>query len=130
MPAKVISTEAAGVENGIHLDYFTSEVALEESEIRSTDPDIPMDNNYMHNELHFQMPWGCVEYNDEGDEIDNSDAIPTSSWRRQAATALSRFDLGSSDVDGYEGNNMDHADADKEEEASQSNDGLTQNLED
>jgi len=41
-----------------------------------------------------------------------------------------RTDLGPSDVDGYEGEDGDHADADAEEEASQANDGSTQNVED
>ena len=77
-PATVISMEAARVDNPILLDYLTSEVALEEAEIRSTDPNIPIDHNRTDDELHFGMPGGCEEYNDEGDEIDKSDAIPTS----------------------------------------------------
>jgi len=44
-PAEVIRVEAARVDNAIHLDYLTSEVALEEPEIESTDPNIPIDNN-------------------------------------------------------------------------------------
>jgi hypothetical protein len=45
---------------------------------------------------------------------------------------LERFDLGTSDVDGYEGEDVNDADADadKEEEASQVDDGSTQNVED
>ena len=39
-------------------------------------------------------------------------------------------DLGPSDVDGYEGEDRDDADADEEEETSQANDGSTQNVED
>jgi hypothetical protein len=38
MPAGVISTEIACVDNAILLDYLTSEVALGEHEIGSTDP--------------------------------------------------------------------------------------------
>jgi hypothetical protein len=45
MPAMVISVEAARVGNAILLDFLTSEVALEEPEIRSTDSNIPIDNN-------------------------------------------------------------------------------------
>jgi hypothetical protein len=45
MPAMVISVEAARVGNAILLYFLTSEVALEEPEIRSTDPNIPIDNN-------------------------------------------------------------------------------------
>jgi hypothetical protein len=40
----VISVEAARVDNAILLDYLASEVAYEEPEIRSTDPNIPIDN--------------------------------------------------------------------------------------
>jgi hypothetical protein len=129
-PAAVISTEAARVDNAILLDYLTSEVALEEPEIGSTDPNIPIDNNCTDDELHFGMPGGCEDYDNEGDEIDESDAIPTASRRRRAATELERFDLGTSDVDGYEGDDGDDADADEEEEASQADEGLTQTLED
>ena len=132
-PAVVISVEAARVDNAILLDYLTSEVALEEPEIGSTDPNIPIDNNCTDDELHFGMPGGSGDFEDEGDK---SDAIPTASRRRRAATELERFDLGSSDVDGYEGEDGDDADAeedsdaDEQEEASQVDDRSTQNVED
>jgi len=76
-PAVVISTEASSVDNAILLDYLTSEVALEEPEIGSTDPNIPIDNNCTDDELHFGMPGGSGNYEDEGDERDDRDAIPT-----------------------------------------------------
>jgi len=41
-----------------------------------------------------------------------------------------RTDLGPSDVDGYEGEDGNDADADEEEDASQGDDGSTQNEED
>jgi len=41
-----------------------------------------------------------------------------------------RTDLGSSEVDGYEGKDGDDADADDEEKASQADYGWTQNVED
>ena len=41
-----------------------------------------------------------------------------------------RTDLGRSDVDGYKGEDGDDADVDEEEEASQADDGSTQNVED
>jgi hypothetical protein len=113
----VISTEAARVDNTILLDYLTSEVPIEEPEIGSTDRNIPMDNKCTDDEMHFGMPRGSGDSEDEADE---SDAIPTASWRRQAATELESFDLGTSDVDGYEGEDGD--DADEEEEASQADD--------
>jgi len=98
MPAVVISVEAARVDTAILLDYLTSEVALEEPEIGRTEPNILIDNNCMDDELHFGMPGGSGDFKDENDE---SDAIPTASRRRRASTELERFDLGTSDVDGY-----------------------------
>jgi hypothetical protein len=140
----VISVEAARVDTAILLDHLASEVALEEPEIGSTDPNIPIDNNCTDDELHFGKPGGSGDFEDEGDESDDRDAIPTASQRRCPATELERFDLGASDVDGYEGEGGDHADAyvdadadaeadadaDEEEEAWQVNDGSTQNVED
>jgi len=78
-PTVVIRVEAARVDNAIVLDYLASEVALEEPEIGSTDPDIPIDNNCMDDEVHFGMPGGSGDYEDEGDESDDCDAIPTAS---------------------------------------------------
>jgi hypothetical protein len=49
-PAVVIRVEAAHVDNAILLDYLASEVALEEPEIGSTDPNIPIHNNCMDEE--------------------------------------------------------------------------------
>jgi len=135
-PAVVISVEAARVDHAILLVYLASKVALEEPEIGSTDPNIPIDNNCTDDELHFGMPAGSGDFEDEGDECDDRDAIPTASRRRRPATELERFDMGTSDVDGYEGEDSDDADAvadadaDEEEEASQVDDGSTQNVED
>jgi hypothetical protein len=78
-PAVVIRVEAARVDNAILLDYLASEVALGEPEIGSTDPNIPIDNNYTDDELDFGMPGGSGDYEDEGDASDNRDAIPTAS---------------------------------------------------
>jgi len=80
-PAVVISMEAARVDNTILLDYLASEVALEEHEIGSTDLNIPIDNNCKDDELHFVMPGGGGDYEDECDESDMGDAIPIASWR-------------------------------------------------
>jgi len=81
MPAEVISTEAARGGNGILLVYLTSEVAFEVPEIGSTDPNIPIDTNCTDDKCDFRMPGGCEVDDDEGDEIDDSDAIPTTSRR-------------------------------------------------
>jgi hypothetical protein len=124
-PAMVISTEAAHVDNAIFLDFVTSEVAIEEPEIGSTDQNILIDNNCTDDELHIGMAGGSRDFEDE---VNKSDAIPTASRQRQDATDLGRFDLGTSDVDGYEGEDGD--DADEEEDASHADDGSTQNVED
>jgi len=131
-PAVVISTEAASVDDAILIDYLTSEVALEEPEIGSTDPNIPIDNNCKDEEIYFWMPGGSGDYEDEGDESDEYDSIRTASWRQRPKTDLVRFDLGTSDVDGYEGEDGDDvdADADDEQETSQADDGSTHNVED
>jgi hypothetical protein len=81
----------------------------------------------MDDELHFGMRGASVDFEDEGDK---SDAMPTASWRPQAATELGRFDLGTSNIDGYEGEDGDDADVDEVEEASQAGDGSMQNVED
>jgi len=73
------------------------------------------------------MPRGSSDFEDEGDE---SDAIPTASRRRRAATELERFDMATSDVNGYEGEDGDDADVDEEEEVSQAEDGSKQNIKD
>jgi len=78
-PAVVISTEAASVENATPLDYLTSEVPLEDPEIGTTDPNIPIDNNCADDELHFGMTGGNGDYEDEGNECDKHDAIRTAS---------------------------------------------------
>jgi hypothetical protein len=111
---------------------LTSEVALEEPEIGSTDPNIPIGNNCTDDELHFAMRGGSGDYTDEGDESDEHNAICTASQRRRPTTDLEGCDLGTSDVDGYEGEDGDDADgdADEEEEALQADDASTQNVED
>jgi len=47
-------------------------------------------------------------------------------WRTEGI--VSRFDLGTSDVDGYECEHGDDVDADEEEYASQADDGSTQHV--
>jgi len=126
-PAVVICVKEARVDNAILLDYLNSELALEEPEIGSTDSNIPIDNNCTDDELHFGMPGGSGDFDDEGDE---SDAIPTANRRRRAATELERFDLGTCHVDWYEGEDGDDADVDDEDDPSQAEDGSTQNVED
>jgi hypothetical protein len=128
MPAMVISMDAAArVDNAFPLDHLTSEVALNEPEIRSTDLNIPIDTNSAYDELHFVMPGGSADFDDEGEQ---SDAIPTASRQRRAATELETLDLGTSDVNEYKGEHGNDGDADDEEQASESDDGSTQNVED
>jgi len=66
MPAVVISVDAVGIDNAILLDYLTSEVALEEPEIGSTDPNILTDNNCTDDELHLGMPGGTGDFKERG----------------------------------------------------------------
>jgi hypothetical protein len=128
----VISGKAVHVDNAILLDCLGSEVALEDPEIGSTDPNIPIDNNCMDDKRHFRMLGGSRAYDDEGHQRDDRDAILTTSRQRQPTTELEKFDLGNRDVDGYEGENDDDADADadEEQEVRQVDDGSTQNVED
>jgi len=130
MRAVVISVEAARVDNAILLDYVDSKVTLEEPVIGSTDPNIRLDNNFTDDELNFGMPGGCGEYEDEGDESDDRDAIQSACWWQRPAKQYERIDLGTSDVDGYEGEDGDDADVDKEEDAAQAKDESIQNVQD
>jgi hypothetical protein len=122
--------EAARVENAILRKYLNSEVALEDHEIRRTDPNMMKDHNWRDDELHFRMPEGCGDYQDKGDQREVCDVIPSARQRRRPTTALERMDLGTSEVDGYEGKDGDDANADGEEEASQPNNESMQNMED
>jgi len=89
-----------------------------------------MDNNCTDDKLQFGMPGDCGDYDDEGDEIDESDAIPTAGRRRRVTTELERFVLGTGDVEWYESDNGDNADAAKQGDASQADGRLTQTLDD
>jgi len=75
-PAVVISMEAAHVDNAIRLDHLTSEVALDQPKIGSTDRHITMYNNCTDDKLHLGMPMGSRDYEDVGDE---SNDIPAAS---------------------------------------------------
>jgi hypothetical protein len=128
MLAVVISVEAAGIHNAILLEHLSSEVALEEPEIRRSDPMIPKDCNCMDDDQHFGMPGGSRDYDDKGDESNQRDVILTTNWQQRAATDLQRFVRGTSDVDGYQGEDVDGADAVAENEALQADDGSAQNV--
>jgi hypothetical protein len=73
------------------------------------------------------MPGDRGNSNDERHTRDERNAIPTTSRRWWAATELERFDLGTHDVDGYDGEVVD--DVDEEEDASQADDGSMQIVE-
>jgi len=103
-------------------------VALEEPEIECTDPNILIENNCMDEELHFVMPGASGDYEDEADKSEERNPIPTTTRRQWAMTELERFDLETSGVDRYKGDDGD--DADEEEEARQADDGSMQNVED
>jgi hypothetical protein len=134
MPAVVISEEAARVDNAILLDDLASKVALEEPEIGGTDPNFPIDNNCTGDEHHFAMPGGSSIYEDDGDECEVCDGIPSANHQQRPTTDLERFDLVTSAVNGYEGEDGNNGDADGDEyadvekEASQVDDGSTQDV--
>jgi hypothetical protein len=109
---------------------LSSEVALEEPEIGSTDPNITIDINCMDNEQCLAMPGRSGDYEDEVEECDEHAAIRTARQARWRTTDRERFDLGTCDVDGYQGKDSDDADVDAGEEVSQGDDGLTQNVDD
>ena len=83
----------------------------------------------MNDELDIGMPGGRGDYNDGVDESDAHDAITTASWQRQAETELASCDLGTSDDEGYEGEDGDYVGAYEDEEASHSHYGSLQNAE-
>jgi len=105
-------------------------VALEEPEIRSTDPNIPIDNNWTNNEGQFRMPGGSTDQEHEGDESSVRNATPAARQRRWPATEFERFYLGTNDVDGYEGEDSDNADADEAKLASKAADRSMRIVED
>jgi len=76
-PAVVINVEAARVDNAILLDYLTFQVTLEKPEIGCTDPNVLIDNNCTGDKLDFGKPGGSSSYEDEGDDSDGHNAIPT-----------------------------------------------------
>jgi hypothetical protein len=77
MLAMVISVEAAPLDNAVLLDYSTTEVVLEELEVGSTDPNVPTDNSCTDIKLYLGMPHGSADYKVDGDDSDESNAIPT-----------------------------------------------------
>jgi len=130
MPADVISTEAERVDNALLHDYLTCKVSLEEPKIWSMDPNFALGNICGYDEQRVRMPWGCPNYDDDGDKMIESDDIPTASRQWRTATELGTFDCATSDVDGYEGDNGNDADSDEVEDELQTDDGSTQNQED
>jgi len=98
-PAGILSMKAAPVEIAILLEYFTSEVALEELQIGSTDPTFQIETKWTDDKLHFGMPGGRGDHNNEGGESDKRDVILTGSWWWRATNELTRFDCGLSDLD-------------------------------
>jgi hypothetical protein len=129
-PAVVISMEAAHVDNAILLDHLASKMALDEPEIGITDLNIPIDKIAPMTNFISGCHGAAGITKMKGDESDDCEAIPTASRRQRPLMELEKFDLGTSDVDGYEGDDGNDADADEEEEASQAVDGSTQNEED
>jgi hypothetical protein len=109
-PAVVNSVEALWVQNDTLLEYFTSEVMINECEIASTIANIILGNYCIDDVLHFRMRGSSRKYKDEDNESDKCDAFPNASRRRRATIELAWFDRRTSNVDGDDG--KDGADAD------------------
>jgi hypothetical protein len=71
--------EAARFYNAILRDNLNSKVALGESDISCTNPNILVVNDCADNKLHIEITVGSRDYEDEGDESDQCEAIPTDS---------------------------------------------------
>jgi hypothetical protein len=167
----VISLEAARVNNAILLEYLAPELALEEPEIGSTDPNIPIDKiARMKNiisgcqgaagimkmkvmKVTIAMP-SPQPAGDDGPRRNSRgltwEPVMSTGMRARIATMwmqmrmrmtnhhkstmdqrrMCRTELGPSYVDGYGGEDGNDADAYEEDEASQADDGSTQNVED
>jgi hypothetical protein len=78
-PAVVISVEAAHVSNVDYLEYLASVLGLQEPDIGSTVPNIRIDTNSTDDEHHFAMPGVSGHDEQERDECDNRNTIPTAS---------------------------------------------------
>jgi len=130
IPAAEITVEAARVDNAILIDNLSSEAALEQPEIRYTNPLIQIHNNWMDDKLHFGMAGDIGDSINEGDESNECDVIPTGSQRWWSPTQVFRYDLGTSYVDRCWEDDGDHANVDEVEESLQAGHGSMQNIED
>jgi len=74
-PAMVISVEAVCVDNAFLLHYLTYKVALQESEVGSTEANIPIDTNCTKDKLHSTMPGGSGDWEDDSDKA--TSAMPS-----------------------------------------------------
>lgn len=92
-PAVVISVEAAHVDNPVLLDYLTTAVMLEETEIGNKDRNIPNGTNCLDDEPNPGMAVGCAGYKAQGDESFEHHAILTGSSQGRVLTELERFHL-------------------------------------
>jgi hypothetical protein len=108
--ATVIGVEATRVDNAMIFDNLPSEVALEESEIRSTDPDVLINITCTENQVCLRMAGGSKQYEGEGDESNRLDEISTPSWRLWERTQRETFDLECSGVSMDDGENCYDAD--------------------
>jgi hypothetical protein len=85
--------EAAHVDNPVLLDYLTTPVMLEETEIGNTDRNIPNVTNCLDDEPNPGMAVGWAGYKEQRDEIFEHHAILTGSSQGRVLTELGRFHL-------------------------------------
>jgi len=120
--------EAAHIDNAVLLDYLSSEVALDDPEIRITEPIVLIHNNCPNDNLHFGMPRDSKDFQDAGNESDKRKASATASRQQQLRTVVEWFNLETSD-DNWDGGEAGN-DADEVKVASEADDGSTQNVAD
>jgi hypothetical protein len=75
MPAVVINVKAAHINDASLLHYLAAQEALRKPEFKGTEPHILGDNYYTDDKLYFGIPWCIWDYQDEGDESNNPNAI-------------------------------------------------------
>jgi hypothetical protein len=60
-------------------DCLTIEMPLEKPDMGTTGSNILIGNNCKDMKLHFRMAWGCEDYHNKGQNIDESYPIANSS---------------------------------------------------
>jgi len=111
LTAMMINVEAARIDNAILRDYMPSKAALEDHGIGRADAKIAINNHCMEVELYFSMPGVSGEYNGDREASNERVAIITANRQQWAVTEPDRFELGTSELNKYDSEEADNADA-------------------